>query len=363
MKKIFLLACIFTLLLTICSCDSGTDEESLQTPAEISICGVKNNITVYIDDAPETVSAAIMEGVYVYGNDSYTVKYKIISKEDSSEVSSLSPGGYNVVYYCEDGTVKEVSAVLNVFVSDTLPPVFEGVKDIVVYLGSTPSYRSGVTVTDDTDTNVQFTVDASGVDITKLGEYSVIYSATDSKGNTAAVTATVTVIEPLDNDPDQQPTVTEHQLEQLCKSILNSIIGDGMTEREKAEAIFNKVSQMKYVSTSDDSDWRVNAYNGLSAMRGDCVNYADASKALLTAAGIPNYGIARVDGTSDHFWLIVYVDGAWYHFDACPTSQLYPFRCFLRTDSEVKAYSDSRTDKPNYYNYDKDSCPYDVKDQ
>ncbi len=362
MKKIFFIMCIFTLLLALCSCEDTPVAESSQVIEKLVIYGAKSNITVYEDDSEYVIKAAVLDGVYVHGDDTETVKYKIISKQDSSEVLSLSPGEYNIRYYCENPAVEEVITSLTVLPADTTPPVFEGVKDIVVYLGSTPSYRNGITVTDDTDKNVQFTVDASQVDLTKLGEYKVIYSASDARGNTATATATVTVLQPLENDPNEQPTVTKHQLDQLCKSILNTIIKDGMTEREKAEAIFNKVSKIKYVSTADNSDWMVNAYNGLSTMRGDCVNYADAAKALLTMAGIPNHDIERVGGTSDHFWLIVYVEGEWYHFDACPTSQLYPFRCFLRTDSEVKEYSDSRTDKPNYYNYDKENCPYDVKD-
>ena len=360
MKKIFIAACILGLLFAVCSCDTP-DTNTSQVIKEMSIYGVKSNITVYADDSAEAINAAVLEGVSVYGDDTCEVKFKIISKQDSSEVTSPAEGEYSLRYYCENDAVEDVITSITVLPADTTPPVFEGIKDIVVNLGSTPSYRSGVTVTDDTDKNVQFSVDASKVDLAELGEYEVVYSATDARGNTATETATVTVIEAVD-DPDQQPTVTKHQLDQLCKSILNSILRDGMNEREKAEAIYNKVSAIKYVSTSDDEDWMVNAYNGLSTMKGDCVNYADAARALLTMAEIPNYTLQRVDGTSDHFWLIVYVEGAWYHFDACPTSSLYPFKCFLRTDSEVKEYSDSRTDKPNYYNYDKDSCPYDVKD-
>lgn len=362
MKKIFFIICILTTIFAVCSCDDTPAAESSQMNENLVIYGAKSNITVYADDSADVINAAVLDGVYVQGDDTETVKYKIISKQDSSEISSLSAGEYNILYYCENADIEEVIASLTVLRADTIPPVFEGVKDITVYLGSTPSYRNGVTVTDETDKNVQFTVDASQVDLTKLGEYKVVYSASDARGNTATATATVTVLQPLDNDPNEQPTVTKHQLDQLCKSILDRILKDGMTDREKAEAIYKKVSGMKYVNTADDSDWMVNAYNGLSAMRGDCVNYADAARALLTTAGIPNYGLERVGGTSDHFWLIVYIDGEWYHFDACPTSLLYPYRCFLRTDSEVKEYSDSRTDKPNYYNYDKENCPYDVKD-
>ena len=211
------------------------------------------------------------------------------------------------------------------------------------------------------DENVIFSVDASKVDLTRLGRYEVTYTATDKRGNTASVTSYVSVIEPLSEGGDSS-VCTREELDSLCESILSQILTDGMTERQKAEAIYNKVHAIKYVSTNDDPNWVVNAWNGLTTGKGDCVNYEAASKALLTMAGIPNYSIERVGGNSDHYWLIVCVDGQWYHFDACPTSKKYPFKCFLKTDSEVKEYSDSRTDKPNYYGYDKENCPYDVVD-
>ena len=149
-------------------------------------------------------------------------------------------------------------------------------------------------------------------------------------------------------------------MDALCTEILQDILSDGMSDRQKAEAIYNRVHRIKYVNTPDDGDWIENAYVGLTTGRRDCENYSAASRALLTKAGIPNYELERYGGTSEHYWEIVYVDGGWYHFDACPTSSKYPIRCFLLTDDEVIAYSNSRTDKPNYYIYNHDTCPYEV---
>ncbi len=359
MKKLILLISVICAALALTACLGGSGE-AVTTELPV-IIGVKSNVTVYADDPAEDIARAMMDGVLTVGGKSFEVKVKILSKTDGSEVTELKEGQYDLRYYCDDPAIEVVKSSLTIKPADKTAPEFSGVKDLVVYLGDNVSYREGVTVTDNDDKNVTFSVDATKVDITRLGVYEVTYTATDKRGNTASVTAKVSVLEPLEGGQDSS-VCTKEELDALCKDILDGILTDGMTERQKAEAIYEKVYKIKYVSTDDDPNWIVNAWNGLTTGKGDCVNYAAASRALLSMAGIPNYQIERVGGQTDHYWLIACVDGKWYHFDACPTSKKYPFKCFLKTDSEVKEYSDSRTDKPNYYGYDKENCPYDVVD-
>ena len=359
MKRLILIAIAAFTACILCACAGGGGVvETTELPI---IIGVKSNITVYEDDPQELILNALTDGVLTEGGKSFEVKYKILSREDGSEITELKAGHYDVRYYCDDPAIEVVKSSLTIKPADTTAPVFTGIKDLVVNLGQTVSYREGVTVTDNDDTGITYTIDATKVDLTRLGLYEVTYTATDKRGNTTTVTAKVSVIEPLENGGDS-PVCTREELDALCRSILDDIITPGMTDRQKAEAIYNRVYKIKYVSTEDDPNWVVNAWRGLTTNKGDCVNHSAASKALLTMAGIPNYQLERAGGTSDHYWLIVCIDGQWYHFDACPTSRKYPFQCFLKTDSEVKEYSDSRTDKPNYYGYDKENCPYDVVD-
>ena len=131
MKKIFIAACILGLLFAVCSCDTP-DTNTSQVIKEMSIYGVKSNITVYADDTAEVINAAVLEGVSVYGDDTCEVKFKIISKQDSSEVTSLAEGEYSLRYYCENDAVEDVITSITVLPADTTPPVFEGIKDIVV---------------------------------------------------------------------------------------------------------------------------------------------------------------------------------------------------------------------------------------
>lgn len=353
MKKI-----IFTVLLALVACFAFSCNESEPIP---TIVGVKESITVYADDSEEFIKNALLDGVTTEGGKPTEIIVTVYAKGTDTETTLFTAGEYDVRYTAKNKKVESVTATLTVKPADTTAPEFSGIKDLVVNLGETVSYREGVTVTDNDDENVTFSVDATKVDLTRMGKYEVTYTATDKRGNTATATSYITVIQPLEGGGDSS-VCTREQLDNLCESILKEILKPGMTDREKAVAIYERAYKIKYVATDDDPNWVVNAWRGLTTGKGDCVNYAAASKALLTMAGVPNYDIERVGGNSDHYWLIVFVDGEWYHFDACPTSKKYPFKCCLKTDSEVKAYSDSRTDKPNYYGYDKENCPYDVAD-
>lgn len=345
------------------------------------IVGVRDSVVVYEDDSDEAIKAALLDGVSAVGKRPCAVQAAVLSKTDGAEVEvqNLTAGEYTLRYTGDRKRVEPVASTLTVKPADTTPPTITGVADKTVYVNGTVSYREGVTVTDDFDKAVQLQVDSSKVDLTSVGKYPVVYSATDSRGNTATVQITVTVQKQPDTTDTKGKTgskedaqtqakssdktknaYTKEELDALCAKILKSILKDGMTQRQKAEAIYNRVHKIKYVNTPDGPDRITDAYIGLSRGSGDCENFSAASGALLTRAGISCYELKRVGGTSEHYWQIAYVDGGWYHFDPCPTSTKYPIRCFLLTDEEVIAYSNSRTDKPNYYIYDHNACPYEV---
>ncbi|HOB19112.1 MAG TPA: hypothetical protein PKO35_00220, partial [Candidatus Atribacteria bacterium] len=84
-------------------------------------------------------------------------------------------GVQNVYIVLEDqsGNKSEFKTRLTVK-ADEEPPVIEGVTDHTVYIGETIAYRKGITVTDNRDENVDFTVDSSSVNLRKEGQYVVI---------------------------------------------------------------------------------------------------------------------------------------------------------------------------------------------
>ena len=264
---------------------------------------------------------------------------------------------------------------------DVTAPELLGVRDLTVAMNGVAYYRDGVSAVDDVDGPVAVEIDAKAVDLTVAGEYPVIYSAQDAAGNRVEQTATVTVVETItvDQGQDEQTEdetsgeaggggaspreVTQEDVDRLADGILEKITNSGMSQREKAKAIFNYVNRhIKYVGTSDKSSWLIGAYTGLTRGRGDCYNYFACSKALLSRAGIPNVDLERVGGKSRHYWQLVNTGDGWYHFDACPHPTGYPMSGFMITETQARTYTEQvKQARQNYYVYDYDACPVQVE--
>jgi len=221
---------------------------------------------------------------------------------------------------------------------DTQAPEIQGVRDLFAYQGETVSYRSGVTVVDDSDASPELTVDASGVDLSRVGDYTVTYRASDDAGNTSSITANVTVLLREEGFVD---------LETIYKSAdatLGVILTEDMDIREQVEAIYKwSWKSCRYSGHSDRTDWRQTAYTMLTTGTGDCYGFFAVTKLLFERLGIPNIDVEKVrnhDDDSDHFWSLVSVDGGetYYHFDATPRlGQIQNF-CLV-TDAVIDRYS------------------------
>lgn len=125
----------------------------------------------------------------------------------------------------------------------------------------------------------------------------------------------------MENVPEEQTAAkseTELQAEAMAANIVAQITNDGMSKPQKANAIYNWVrANMTYTASGPKSDPAASALYGFRRRSGCCYEYYAMSKYLLEAAGMPNIMVTRAsDG--DHFWNLVNVDGAWYHFDATP---------------------------------------------
>lgn len=253
--------------------------------------------------------------------------------------------------------------------ADTQAPVISGARDREVEAGGTISYRDGVTVTDNVDVSVKLQVDASAVDLNRQGLYPVVYSAADSSGNRSEVTVLVSVHEvelPAGSGQPQPPVqppipenITQEMVDELADKILAGIVTEEMSLRDKAYAVYRYVyDNIKYVGSSDKSDWLRGAYVGFTYGRGDCYNYFACSKALLTRLGIPNIDLERIPSKSRHYWQLVDVGEGWHHFDACWHPTGYAANSFLITEAEARAYTERVSPvRENYYVYDYESCP------
>lgn len=233
---------------------------------------------------------------------------------------------------------------------DVTAPVIEGVRNLTVEQGKSVSYKKGVSVTDDLDSEVALEVDASQVDLDTPGVYNVFYRAADRAGNRAEATCTVTVTEPV--------KITEEDVYALADQLLADIITDDMTQYEQAETLWRWCGEkIAYHSNSDKRTVLEGAYQGLHNRAGDCYIYYATYEVLLTRCGIDNMCVTRVGGASEHWWNLVNVGDGWYHCDSSPRNHQDKFYiCFMQTDEQVAAYSAHYLtlypNRPNYYGFD-----------
>lgn len=275
--------------------------------------------------------------------DATSVSYEYDSEPDVSETGDIY---VTIVATDEGGNKTRESAWLSIIV-DITPPVLYGVKNIYSYEGDSISYRAGVSAIDAADGRVTVYVDSSQVKTSTAGTYPITYRATDSSGNTVTQSAYVYVRK-----------VTQATLDEYADSILGQILTDGMTEREKAKAIYDWCREtLKYSTVTSYlmGNYYKAAYSGYRLHYGNCYTYYAVARSLLTRAGITNQMIQRDNPSKPHYWNLVKIDGYWYHFDTCP--QPYPnnIGCFLLTDAEVADYSTNR--QSGYYSFTKGIYP------
>ncbi len=261
-----------------------------------------------------------------------------------------------IVLTDEAGNVTEVTALATCAV-DTTAPEIHNVRDITVYAGDSPSYREGVTVTDDSGEVPRLEVDVSRVNPNKVGTYEITYSATDSSGNEAIVHATVHVIE--------RPAVSEDEVRAAAKDIFEKQIvpAAGNNKYSRALAIFNWMkSSLTFDSKAKNNvdDPLGEAYNILRGKKGGAYAYMLAASELLRCADISSTQIMRLAyaGESAHWWLLVDLGDGYgpHHFDASPRSVGASFDVFLLTDAELESYCLTNGIE-YYYRFDKSKYP------
>ena len=266
--------------------------------------------------------------------------------EQEPDFTNIGTQTVTIIATDEGGNQSKQSANLTLM-QDTESPTITGAVDLTVFRGKSVSYKANVKAQDNCPEGLSFKVDSSQVNLNVVGTYPVTYIATDPAGNSVSVTVNVTV---------KEQTYDINEVNAYADQILASIINDGMSQYDKALAIFNYVKRnIGYINDSEKGNYVKAAYEGLVNRRGDCYVYASATKVLLTRAGIPNMDIERIpSGTTMHYWNLVDIgDGhGWYHYDTTPRWD-HP-TIFLWTDAQMMEYSNRNY---NSHNYDRSLYP------
>ena len=258
-------------------------------------------------------------------------------------------GSYPVTRVLTDayGNTATIDSVIDAIPAANAPQ-FEGLTDLYIQVGNTISYKTDVTAVDPQDGEVSFTVDAAGVDRMTEGTYVVYYSATDADGNTTIIPRNIIV-----EDADRA-VVESH-----ARAVLDKIITPNMTRDQQIYAVYRYTrGNVLFVGTSDKTSIVHAAYEGFTTGGGDCYTYYAMNVIMLDMLGIENLEVARVGGTSHHWWnLVLHEDGKYYHVDSCPTAvKVEGIKHFKMTDSDLEVYTNDAAvaaRRPNFYVYDK----------
>ncbi len=272
-----------------------------------------------------------------------------VSFAQSPDFTKVGEQTVTILLTDTSGNVGTVDAKLTVL-ADTTFPEFSPMEDLKVNMGQTVSYRKDITATDDRDGELTYQVDSSKVNLEEAGTYTITYTATDSSGNTTSVERKIHVSASL--------VINRDLVEEKAKELLSKIITDDMSDHDKIYKIFYYVRKNVAYSSAPNKDIYSAAYHAMVKRRGDCYNYFAMAKVLLDQCGIDNLPVERYKGKSSHYWLLVNIGTGWYHYDPSPQSMKDPFRCFMKTDAQVKAYARSRSDgRSDYYKFDESKYP------
>ena len=199
-------------------------------PAKVKIDDVVYDSNILVTDMVPPKATAVNQTVWQ--NDKIEASMFVTDIEDVTNVVASfaqepdfsKPGDQTVrILLTDEGNRTIIEAVLTVK-EDTEPPAIYGVKDNTIYINTPVSFKKDVFVYDNRDGEISVSVDTSQVNQNKTGEYKVIYTATDSSGNTSTNEALYTV---------KEPTVTMEELERLADEILARSTTEDMTLRKR----------------------------------------------------------------------------------------------------------------------------------
>ncbi len=255
--------------------------------------------------------------------------------KDTPDITKDGTKSVELLVKSEDGASKSFNASLEVY-TDTEAPVLTGVIDRHFNIGDSITYLKGITAVDALEGDVEVKVDNSLIQFDDqgkavVGNYQVVYTATDRSGNATTKASTFYF---------EENGVSDDMIDEAVQKVLSSIIKEDMTLAQKANAIYNYTyNNIAYTGDSQKGDYRLEAYRGLTNFSGDCYTYFSAAKVLLEALDIPTIDVTRKEGSSlgHHYWLLVDLGTGYYHFD--PTRRAHYFNGFMATDAQTAEYS------------------------
>lgn len=331
-------------------------------PVKVSFRDTEMPFTLVVQDTtPPDVK--FYQNLTFYVNQELDFDDFVESCTDMSEVeyhfsdtpSTISEGLHNIQMIITDTAGNSQTYDLEYMVSgDGIAPKIQGVMKMYTVAGVPIYYLRGIRAIDSTDGIVDVkATEPPGFNINKAGTYEITYTSVDAAGNVAVEKAELVV---LAAGEDTSVLQSEDVL-RMGDYIVNELAKSNQLIDQKAfsRAIFDYVqANMQYVNGNNTEDWQAAAVAALTLGYGDSANYYGLSRLLLTCAGYDNMMVERQSAEeiaaeddeaaekvkkwyAPHFWNLVRVNGAWYHFDTSPYYGGNDF--FLWTDAQIDYFS------------------------
>ncbi|MBR6960372.1 MAG: hypothetical protein IKH76_07830 [Clostridiales bacterium] len=316
---------------------------------------VKSTLNIVDDQAP--TAEAVAQKIYLnqlpapedcVKNVEDKSDYKIYYAEDAD---FSKPGPCQIPVKIEDhyGNIADILCPFDI-IDDHNGPVITGCEDITVVVFDVPSYREGITASDNYDPHPTLTVDNSEVNTEKVGTYPLRYIATDECGNQTTITVNVNVISKkkakriVSNGGKvkrSRTTSNWHKYDHAtaadayaaARKIYKAHCG-GKTDVIRGMRIFRWINYniaFSYARVTHSS-WAAAACQAFGRRYTSCYGAWAASKALCDVAGIPNKKVWRRAGR--HIWCLCKLNGEWYHCDA--TRYVRGRYSYMMTDREIR---------------------------
>ncbi|MFS1133838.1 immunoglobulin-like domain-containing protein, partial [Enterococcus hirae] len=153
-----------------------------------------------VDYGFDLTDEAAIEKAGAKATDKYGKSEGVKVKE--SNVDTSKPGEYSVTFVSDSGKEKTVKVTVKAKPIVGSEPIIHA-SDMTYQVGETLNPLLGVTAEDpeDGDLTDQVKADATGVNMSKPGDYELILSVTDKDGNTTEQTVTVHVVDQVTDGP------------------------------------------------------------------------------------------------------------------------------------------------------------------
>ncbi|ERJ11087.1 right-handed parallel beta-helix repeat-containing protein [Haloplasma contractile] len=140
---------------------------------------------------------------YVTASDLYDQDVTIT--HDAALVDMNTVGVFTVTVTATDDAGNEATETITVTIKDTIAPVITGHADMTLEIGTiAKDWLDGVSATDNSGEIITVTVDETNVDMNTVETFEITYTATDSEGNVATETVTITI------EDTTAPVITGH---------------------------------------------------------------------------------------------------------------------------------------------------------